>query len=198
MTILERGVVEYKTFSGVTLLVTPLSVSTITAIAERSRAEYPDIDDTPFRLEIPHSAVPGAWDLDVENPEYQRLLGELHANRTRLVDRLFFELGTEFADKKTDLLKTFKDRIEKLRTALALTDSDETILLFHIALARTEDAMNVTKIIRDRVPITAEEVADGLRIFRTDLQRNGLHHPARPTPGVPAADRENTGDVVES
>lgn len=169
---LERGVVQYETFSGVTLLVTPLSVVTHVAIEARVREELPDFDETPYHLPIPESAIEGATFLDEDNPEYQQKQRDLTRQRNERMRDLIFELAIEIKDRDA-VVSAYKDRLAKLKKLLALKQDDGYILLHHIALTRQTDYDHVARIFNDRAPITMEEVADGMRIFRAELPGNG-------------------------
>lgn len=182
----ERGVIEYTTFSGVVLHITPLSVASTNRIAELAEAAYPNFDDAPFQVEIPDSAIEGATFLDTENAEYKRLLAELNSNRRRHENALVVELAVEYTEPTEKLLKRFEGRIGKIRRLLNLNGdlTDEEILLHQIALESNKDLQNILLIIMERKSITEAEIDNGLKIFRPALPGSGLQAASRQPPGV--------------
>lgn len=179
----ERGVVEYTTFSGVTVLVTPLSVTTQVAIDNRVREELPDFDETPYHLPIPESAIEGATYLDADNPEYRQKRDELTRLRNERQRDLIFELAIDIQDVDA-VLETYGERVKKLKKLLGLKQDDAYILLHHIVLTRQTDYNTIARIFQDRAPLTEGEVRDGMKIFRADLSRNGLLAAGERAPGV--------------
>lgn len=170
---LERGVVEFQTFSGVVALVTPLSPVTRQVIIDQAADVHPDFDKEPFLVEVPNSAVPDQKFLDDNDPEYKRLMTKLLNRRNSYITRMHIEVAVEFKESEDELLARYKKQLARLKK-LHQSDDDWQIVLHQIILARDSERDQILQIAMDRAPLTEGEVQDGLRIFRLNVPRNGL------------------------
>lgn len=161
---------EVVTTSGVTVVVTPLSPHTLALLRERSQELYPDPDPAPYMLPVPNAAQEGDTYLDKDNPEYQAQLAEALTNRSNWLMAALHDLAFEFPDGKAALLERFADKIKTLKKLTGVEGDDWELTLRHGIIASTLDQTMLIGAAQNALPLSAEEVANGSRLFRHYVQ----------------------------
>ena len=170
------GVIRLDLFTGVSIDITPVSQFILVGIQEKSNELYPDPDKTPFMKELPGAAIEGQQYLDDKNPEYRRLVRDVALKRNRWIKESLYRIAIEPSppESRESLIGRFSGDLEKLGGIMPLTDDAWLNTLLYAVLRHGEDMLNVDAAMMQNAPLTFDEVADGLRIFRLDLpKQNG-------------------------
>ena len=159
-------------FCGVSINVTPVTQTTLIGINNKAEDLFP-FDDSPFRKPLPGSAVEGQTYLDEDDPGYKRALGEVALKRDMWSKLTLYNLSVEPASGDRDaIISRFKKQIEKLEAVMDFDGLTKwEIVLRHILFAYRDDQLDIDRILLRRAPLTFDEVADGLRIFRLKVQK---------------------------
>ena len=166
---------------GINIWVKPIAQDTLATIDARAAAKFPPPDPAPYEKPIEDSAIPGQkWAADAD-PEYQRLMEDVHAQRAEWKLRILRDLTVEFPDypNRGDLIDHFQDEVDQL-IALDLIEPPEDedalwdIIWKHCLIKSTDNQVELLMVARSQMPITQEETAEAVRLFRTNLSRQAL------------------------
>ena len=135
-----------------------------------------------------NSFVEGQLSPAEENPAYRAAKAEVELERRQWWERAVFDYAVTFPKYPTKqaLIDAFKARLTQLRAIATLPDDDYDAVLFHLILTwnqpgtgqdglfalRTEYSSVIQQAIQT-IPLTAAEVADGIRFFRAQVSRAG-------------------------
>lgn len=172
---------EVITSSGVTVIVTPLSPHTLALLRERSQQLHPDPDPAPYMLPLPNAAQEGDTYLDKDNPEYQTLLAEALIERSNWLMAALNGLALEFPDGKEALIERFAPHIAKLQELTGVEGDAWELTFRHGIIASALDQTMLLGAAQSALPLSADEVANGTRLFR--------HYVSGALPGRLAAGR---------
>jgi hypothetical protein len=160
-----RDVIAIEIDEGRTVLVTPLSPFVLRAISQRANEKFPDPDPTPYEKPRPGALVPGTVIPADEDAEYVSLKKEVQMQRNLYIQAGILSMTEIEGVSREELVATYKDVLAQVRQYGNFPEDDYVM------------------------PLTQEEIRDGMRIFRPDLQRNGAggNHRAQSAPDIPEA-----------
>lgn len=166
--------------SGVTIWVSPVSQETMALLDKRAVDKYPPPDPAPYEKVIEDSAIPGQKYAAEMNPEYQALMQEVFKQRATWKLRALRDLAVEFPeDTREELMERFRPKIAQM-VMLDLMDepaSEDALwdaIWSHCLLLSPDNQLELVMIARSQMPITQEETAEAVRLFRPNLSRQGL------------------------
>lgn len=161
---------EVLTDSGVLVRVTPLSPHALAKIRQKAIELFPFPDEEAFRKPLPNAAVEGDTFIDRDDPEYKRLFAEAVEKQTHYLTRALRETSLEFPDGKDELIERFAGKIEALREFIDLPEDPWEATFWHAIIGSAADHETLIWAAENALPLTGEEVADGLRLFRYTVQ----------------------------
>lgn len=166
------SVVRLDLLCGVPINVTPVTQTTLIGINRKAEDLFP-FDDSPFRKPLPGSAVEGQTYLDDDDPDYKKALSDVALKRDMWSKLTLYNLAIEPANAgREDIVSKFAKQIEQLKAIMDFDDlSNWEIVLRHILFAYRDDQIDIDRILLRNAPLTFDEVADGLRIFRLKVQK---------------------------
>lgn len=159
--------------SGEQVYAAPISPLIINAILRQSEAEFPYPDETPYRLPLENAAIPGDTLPATENPAYQKLMAEVTTERRKYQnDAVIFASVTDAPLGKETLIAKYAGDVENMRAIVPLPENPWQATL-NLLVASKQDYMLVIKAATEDLPLTPDEVRDGMRIFRPQIQGAG-------------------------
>lgn len=179
-------IIVFETMSGVVLHITPLNLATVRAVQQKAQEVYPYPEKAPYELPLENTFSPDTKDSAENNPEYVLKCAEIDKQRRIWADRAVFDYAVRFPAYATrqDLINAFAPRLLELRKIAVLPDDDYDAILLYIILSGNEIVSNknglsdgtteYTRVIlaaMQALPLTGEEIAEGIRFFRVDLSR---------------------------
>lgn len=187
-------IIQFETMSGVMLYITPLNLATVRAIQQKAQEVYPYPEKAPYELPLENTFSPDTKDSAENNPEYVLLCAEVDKQRRMWADRAVFDYAVRFPAYPTrqDVINAFAPRLLELRKIAVLPEDDYDAILMHIILSGNEVKAGVnglmdgtTEYLRvilaamQTLPLTGEEIANGIRFFRIDVSRTSVRGMAR-------------------
>jgi hypothetical protein len=163
--------IEYKTVGGVRLFLKPIGVAVRQAIITRSEDEFPYPDATPYRRQM-ENAAEGVLTNPMDDPEFVRLVAEVDQKRERWVRFAIMRASVKLPDYPDEaaVVAAFQDEIEAVRPYVSGFD-DYGLALFGSILNWNEDYTAILNLViqNQKLPLSASEVADGMRLFQYPL-----------------------------
>lgn len=196
---LARSVVAVETQALGTVLVPRLSAFMIDAIKKRATELYPLPDPEPYQQPIDGALIPGDLLPAVQNPEYQKLVMAVMLQRNRYLQYAVLS-AIEIPDgddtiSHGEVVALYQPVLENMRQVAIIPDNENVFALtLHYCVLKTDEYMEIVNAAIKEQPLSQEEVRDGLRIFRRDIQRaatNGDHR-AESAPDLPEAGEVQT------
>lgn len=165
------AVIEYTTISGVRLHLRPLGVAVRQAIITRSEDEFPYPDAMPYRHQM-ENAAEGVLTNPMDDPEFARLVAEIDQKRERWRRFAFVRAAVSLPEHESEdaAVEAYRHEVETLRPYVAGFD-DYALALFGGVLNWDEDYAAVLSLVvqNQKLPLSASEVADGVRLFQYSL-----------------------------
>lgn len=172
------SVFVYEAASGVIFHILPVNVATLQAMNVKAANEIPAPDKEAYRIPDPEDVAftPGQASRAEDNPEYIKDLNTVIRERSRLVARRVFEYAASMPKYPTReaLVNAFKLQLDKLKaiTAFNEEDSDYDLILLNIVLSGAKDYDTIVSTALQQTTLAPAEVAQGVRMFRVDVQRH--------------------------
>lgn len=179
-----RDIVRFITASGIECHITPINMATLRAINLKAEALFPFPDATPYRLPIPDTD-PVLYDNADANPEWIKVTNEIRAKRQEWVNDAVLKYAVRFPSYPTreSLIARFAADLMALRKIAELPEDDFDAVLYHLVLSGnrvtrdknnqfhtgTSDYGYVINACIQTVPLTQEEIVEGVRFFRINL-----------------------------
>lgn len=163
----HKQVTRVELSSGVTLLVTPLSLFARDLIIKRSEELYPFPDPKPYEKETNSRA--GVTVPATENAEYKRLMRDVQSRRNNWQREQIVKISCDSEDR--DELIVFYESERKAIAKIAPLTGDEwdDTLLFCI-LANDDDLALVMQGAQNALSLEAEEIVGHVRYFRNKVR----------------------------
>lgn len=173
MSELGKKVVLIDLDSGEQIYAAPISPLIINAIVRQSEVEYPYPDDAPYRLPLENAAIPGDTLPASENPSYRALMKSVEVERAKYQNISVVLASVNDAPLGKDtLIAKYADDVETMRAIVPLPENAWHATLY-LLIASRDDQMLVVNAATSSLPLTSEEVRDGMRIFRPQVQGSG-------------------------
>lgn len=157
-------VIERTLTNGVTVRTSPLSPYANARFMRLTEEKYPDADRKPFLSDHPDSVLPV-----LDEKGWLSAQNEVLIARNNLWSEFVVSACVEVIGSEDDYIAAYAKQIARLRKHLELPeDAWEATLLYGIL----ENRDDVNALLRDAqgiTPLSAPEVADGLRIFRPEI-----------------------------
>lgn len=169
-----RKVVEFVLDSGELVWVSPLSPYTHIAIQNKWEEVYPYPDPTPYErvLDDTVALLPGTVVPAIENPDYKKLVTEVENKRREGILLDIMLICCEFPDGQEAVIDRHEYQLGQLqRMHIPLPSDAWEATLLHGVLASEHDRLNILQAARSMLKLTEGEVADGMRVFRPEIQR---------------------------
>ena len=167
---LLRDVIEIQLDNGVTAYVTPLKPFAARAIIKRGEELYPDPDPEPFERPIEDALVPGTVTPADEHPEYKALLREVRTKRSLHLQSAVLAC-VQIADcTREEVIAQYREQLAALRQ-FGDIDEDDYVAALRSFMLTTNEYAAIINAASMKLPLNAEEVKDGMRIFRYHVQR---------------------------
>lgn len=173
MSELGKKVVLIDLDSGEQIYAAPISPLIINAILRQSEVAFPYPDDTPYRLPLENAAIPGDMLPATENPRYMALMAEVTTERRKFQnDAVVFASVNDAPLGKDTLIAKYADAVENMRAIVPLPENAWHATL-NLLVASKQDYTLVINAATESLPLTPDEVRDGMRIFRPQIQGSG-------------------------
>lgn len=156
--------------SGVVVRSTTLSPHAFAKIRQRAEALFPNPNEEDFRKPIPNAAIEGDTYIDKDDPEYLRLTEAAVKGRTEFITRALRETTLDFPDGKEALIERFASKVAALREFIDLPEDEWEATFWHCIIGSAADHETLIWAAENALPLTGEEIADGLRLFRYSVQ----------------------------
>lgn len=189
-----KDVIRYVTASGVEVHITPINMATLRAINLKGENLFPFPDPTPYRLPIPDTE-PVLYDNADANPEWVKISDEIKAKRQEWVNDAILKYAVKFPlfPTRESLIAHFASDLMALRKIAVLPEDDFDAVLYHLVLsgnrARRDNDNNLHTLRSDygiiinaciqTMPLTQEEILEGVRFFRVDIPENSVRQMVR-------------------
>lgn len=161
-------VVERILSNGVTVRTSPLSPYANARFMRLTEEKYPDADRKPFLAEHPDSVLPV-----LDEQGWLAAQNEILIARNNLWSELVISACVEVIGDEQDYIAAYARQIARLRKHLELPEDAWDATLLYGILENREDVSALLRDAQGITPLSAPEVADGLRIFRPEV-----HEPA--------------------
>jgi hypothetical protein len=161
--------------SGVEVDIPPLSPHAYAKILLKAEALFPPPDEEDFRKPIPNAAIEGDTFIDKDDPVYKERLEVARKQQSEYIAKALQEISLEFPDGKEALIARFADKIARLRKFVDLPEDEWEATFLYGVISSVADHETILFAAQNALPLTGEEIADGLRIFRYQVsgQRPG-------------------------
>lgn len=171
------SVFVYEAASGVIFHIRPVNAATRQAMNTRVAAELPFPDKTAYQIPDPEDVAftPGQASRAEDNPEYIAECNRILRQRNSLLARRIFEYAVSMPKypSREALVQAFKPQLDKLKaiSTFAEDDEDYDIVLINLVMSGKSDYDTIISAAIQETPLAPAEVAQGIRMFRVDLQR---------------------------
>lgn len=182
-----KDIVRYVTASGIECHITPINMATLRAINLKAEALFPFPDATPYRLPIPDTD-PVLYDNADANEEWRNVTSEIRAKRQEWVNDAILKYAVRFPSFPTreSLIGHFAADLMALRKIAELPEDDFDAVFYYLVLSgsrnyrlpngelhtRTSDYGVIVNACIQTLPLTQEEIVEGVRFFRINLSEN--------------------------
>lgn len=156
--------------SGVEVDIPPLSPHAYAKILLKAEALYPPPDEEEFRKPVPNAAIEGDTFIDKDDPLYKERLEEAKKKQSEYIAKALQEISLEFPDGKEALIARFATKIAAMRKFIDLPKDDWEATFLYGVISSVADHETILFAAQNALPLTGEEIADGLRIFRYQVQ----------------------------
>jgi hypothetical protein len=168
--------------SGVVVRITPLSPHAYAKVQQRAVELHPGPDEENFRKPVPNAAIDGDTFIDKQDPLYLEQVAEANKAQTAFVSKVLQETSLEFPDGKDALIERFADKIATLRKFIDAPEDEWEATFLYGVIGSVADHETIVWAAQNALPLTGEEIVEGLRIFR--------YHVSGKRPGRVAAGRK--------
>jgi hypothetical protein len=179
---LERDVIAIDIEGGRTVYVTPLSAFAARAINQKGLELFPDPDPAPYEVPLPDAVIEGEMQPATNDPRYVELRKEVQTKRNMYMHAAILSMTQILGVTREELIATYKDTLEQLRQFSDLPEDDYVAALRTFVL-KPHDYSQIVLAAVNRMPLAQEEIRDGMRIFRLNVQRRTAPGPDN-TPGA--------------
>lgn len=156
--------------SGVVVLIPPLSPIAYGKLLLKAAEEYPLPNEEEFRKPVPNAAIEGDTFIDKDDPIYKERLDLAKKKQSEYIAKVLQEVSLEFPDGKDVLIARFADKIKGLRKFIDLPEDEWEATFLYGIISSIADHETILFAAQNALPLTEEEIADGLRIFRYQVQ----------------------------
>lgn len=198
---ITRDVIAVDTQALGTVYVPRFSQFMITAIMKKAEECFPVPDPKPYELPVPDALIEGDTLPAVQNPEYQKLIAQVMLQRNRYLQYAALS-SVEIHDAASgeviphgEIAALYRNVLDSMRQVAAIPDEENVFALaLHYCVLKPEEYREIINAATKEQALSQEEVRQGLRIFRRDVQRaaaNGDHR-AESTSDIPQAEQVQT------
>lgn len=156
--------------SGVEVDLPPVSPHAYAKILLKAEEVYPTPDEEEYRKSIPNAAIDGDTFIDRDDPEYKERFEQARKKQSEYIALALQEISLEFPDGKDALIERFAPKIASMRKYIDLPEDEWEATFLYGVIGSVADHETILFAAQNALPLTGEEVAEGLRIFRYQVQ----------------------------
>lgn len=176
---ITRDVIAIDTEKLGTVYVPRLSAFMIDAIKKKAGELHPLPDPKPYEKPLPDAVIEGDVIPASQNPAYQQALAQVMQARNRYLQYASLS-AVEIPDgapgkvvPHRDVIQLYEHQLESMRAFATIPDNENTFaLILHYCILTPAEYIEIVNAATREQQLTQEEVLEGLRIFRRDIQRN--------------------------
>lgn len=170
----NRDVIAIDTEKLGTVYVPILTAFAVRAVMQRAEELYPLPDPKPFEQPLPDAVIEGDVLPAANNPEYTKAVRAVMLKRNQyLQDAIIAMLRLDGATHE-EVVEAYKADLEQLRRFGVIHSQDDFVAIMRHLVLGIEEYKAIIQSASQTQPLSQEEIRDGMRIFRRDLQQ----HPA--------------------
>lgn len=178
----KPAIIEYETYSGVLVHIKPVNIATLRAIQMKAIEKFPYPEKAQYQL--PDENAFGGLGSAEDNPEYLAKCREIDSERGQWTDKTIFAYAVTFPKYATqqDMVNAFMNQLAELRTIATLPEDNYEAVLHHLVLTWNQTVVKdnslqagntewarIIQMAVQTIPLTADEVSNGVRFFRPTL-----------------------------
>lgn len=169
--------IVHECMSGVIFHITPISLPTLRAIQLKAQDIYPYPDKAPYQIPDPAEVAftEGQMSKAEDNPEYVEACKAVDKERGQWVDKAVFNYAAKMPKYPTKdaLIEAYSKQLEALKEIAVFDeiDTDYDIVLLNFVLTGNADYSTIIRLAVQAVALTAEEISNGIRFFRSKISR---------------------------
>lgn len=166
-----RKLVLIELDSGEQVYVSPISPVLLRAIVRNSEERFPYPDEASYRLPLPDAAIPGDLMPAAQNPDYQKLKRTVDMERMKYQNDSLALIAVRDAPLgRSTLIEKYRDEVETWRR-VADFPVDEWEATVSVLVTTREDFDKIVRVATESIPITLDELRDGMAIFRLEVSK---------------------------
>jgi len=156
--------------SGVEVVVTPLAPFTIKGLRDRAAELHPlpDPADERYHVELPEGVIGDVR--GEETIEWQQDAAEARTRQSEWITFAVIDLACDFGDREA-LIAQHTDERARLAQYMPLPEDTWQATLQYCLLLSPNEAPDLFRIAAGQMALDEEEVAEGVRYFRPQVQR---------------------------
>jgi hypothetical protein len=178
----KPAIIEYETYSGVLVHIKPVNIATLRAIQMKAIEKFPYPDKAEYQL--PDENAFGGLGSAEDNPDYLNKCREIDSERGLWTDKTIFAYAVKFPKYATqqEMVNDFMSQLIELRGFGVLPEDDYEAVLHHLVLTWNQPVVRdnqlqagntewarIIQMAIQTIPLTADEVSNGVRFFRPTL-----------------------------
>lgn len=167
----EPKVTELKLGSGVDIRVKPLSPFVFQKLREKAAQLYPPPDPKEYEIEPDEGvmAIPGDKIPATQNPAYREKVEAAEAKQKDWLTLAVVTMAAEFSESQSELIERFAEQLDTMRSFIDLPEDAWEATLYYGIITSEVERQVIVAAAESRLALTEEEVADGRRLFRSQL-----------------------------
>lgn len=156
---------------GAEFFVPRFSAFMVVAIVKKAEELYPMPDAKPYEMPLPDAVIEGDSLPALQNPEYQKLVARVLNQRNRYQQYAALDAGEVDGGTHEEVIALYKPMLDSVRKYAEIEGSDFALIMHYCILNPAEYREVKAAAFTDQA-LSQEEIRDGMRIFRRDLQRD--------------------------
>lgn len=183
----NRDVIAIDTEKLGTVYVPILTAFAVRAVMQRAEELYPLPDPKPFEQPLPDAVIEGDVLPASNNPEYTKAVGAVMLKRNQyLQDAIIAMLRLDGATHE-EVVEAYQPDLEQLRRFGVIHSQDDFVAIMRHLVLGIDEYKAIIQSASQTQPLSQEEIRDGMRIFRRDLQQHPTNGSRRKkgTPDLP-------------
>lgn len=171
-----EGKVLYSLKSGITLVISPPTLTIRNALMLEAFLKYPDPNPQDYARQTATPTLGGGTAVTdgKESDEYKHARGIAKIKRSACLESALFRACIDTEHDRDELVASYSRQLSQMRQFTTIMPEDDWEALLKTFLAEAEELNVIRQIMSRNLPLTEEETAEGRKFFRVDVSGDGL------------------------